>query len=302
MSSPETGRRERHEPIAIIVGAPRSGTTLLRFMLDANPGLAIPPETGFLALTEDRSRMATVTRDEFLQAITRFPPACPNWEDFEIPEELFRAALAEIEPFSAAEGFRAFYRLYARRMGKPRWGDKTPLHSFYLEPIERLLPEAHFIHIVRDGRDVCLSWRQQWFRPSEDMRELSFQWMSHVLAARRQGARCSAYLEIRYEDLVQNTECSLRSICDFLALDFGPGMLQYHERVPERLREHHARRWVDGSRTVTQDERWRQQRLTSFPPDETRVSAWRTTMSFEERREFREVAGATLVSLGYPLE
>jgi len=83
----------------IIVGAPRPGTTLLRFMLDTHPEMAIPPETGFLAL------------------------------------------------------FPHFYQLYASRFAKPRWGDKTPSYCHHMQNIEEVLPEAHFIHIIRDGRD-----------------------------------------------------------------------------------------------------------------------------------------------------
>lgn len=265
-------------------------------MLDAHPDLAIPPETGFLTLAD---RVAGMTRDEFLRAVTHFPPECPVWEDFGIPVERYRAALEGIEPFSADEGFRAFYRLYAQRLGKRRWGDKAPVHTFHLEAIERLLPELRIVHIVRDGRDACLSWRRTWFRPSEDMRELAAEWQSFVLAGRRQGTRCSAYLEVRYEELVRATELVLRSICDFLALDFDPQMLRYYERVPERLVEHRGKRWLDGSRTVTRAQRWEQQRLTRFPPDETRVFAWSSTMSVEEQRAFLDTAGETLRLFGY---
>lgn len=266
-------------------------------MLDAHPDLAIPPETGFLTLAD---RVEGMTREQFLEAVTRFPPECPMWEDFGIPVERYRAELAEIEPFSADEGFRAFYRLYAQRLRKRRWGDKTPVHTFHLEAIQRLLPELHVVHIVRDGRDVCLSWRRTWFRPSDQMRELAAEWQRFVLAGRLQGERCSAYLEVRFEELVRAPEPVLRSICDFLALDFDPRMLRYYERVPERLREHRGKRWLDGTKTVTQAQRWEQQRLTRFPPDETRAHAWASTMSAEEQRAFLGTAGDTLQLLGYP--
>jgi hypothetical protein len=110
----------------IVVGAPRSGTTLLRFMLDAHPDLAIPPETGFLALAERLGgARAPDTRQRFFDEITRFPPEAPAWSDFGVDPGQFRAALDEIEPFHIAGGFRAFYRLYAGKFGKARWGDKN---------------------------------------------------------------------------------------------------------------------------------------------------------------------------------
>lgn len=75
-------------------------------------------------------------------------------------------------PALLAEGVRLFYRLYARRHGKARWGDKTLLYRLHLTEIEKILPEAHFIHSIRDGRDVALSLREVWFAPSQDISAL----------------------------------------------------------------------------------------------------------------------------------
>ena len=112
----------------IIIGSPRSGTTLLRFMLDAHPDLAIPPETGFLVPCAERVGQEAVSREDFFQTVTGYPAEAPGWRDFQISHDTFRAALQAIEPFTVADGTRAFYQLYASRFGKPRWGDKTPLY------------------------------------------------------------------------------------------------------------------------------------------------------------------------------
>lgn len=289
-----------HPPAPVIVGAPRSGTTLLRFMLDAHPELAIPPETGFLTQAD---RLAGMSREGLFETVTGHPPECPAWEDFGLPAVVYREALATLEPFTAGDGVRAFYRLYARAHGKALWGDKTPVHTFHLEAIGRLLPEARFIHIVRDGRDACLSWRRTWFSPGDEIRTVAAEWQRFVLAARQGGEAGVPYLEVRYEDVVLEPEATLRSICEFLELRFDRAMLRYHERVPQRLREHKGKRWRDGSgRVVTREQRLAQQRLTRFPPEPSRVQAWRTEMSPEEQRAFVEVAGETLRSLGYTAE
>jgi LPS sulfotransferase NodH len=294
--------RDTIEPMPVIVGAPRSGTTMLRFMLDAHPEVAVPPETGFLWLASDPQRLAAMTAAEFADAVVTFPTGCPNWPDHGIDEADFRAAIATIRPFSPAAGFRCFYELYAASRGKPRYGDKTPFHSFFMEHIERVLPEVHFIHIVRDGRDACLSWRKTWFQPTEEIGELAFEWMKYVLAARRQGRRAGAYLEIRYEELVRNPEPVLRTMCEFLGLEFDAAMLRSYEGVADRLREFKPRAWADGSRHVSIEERLANQRLTQLPPDESRIEAWRNEMTEAEWREFAAVAGGTLTRLGYPLE
>jgi hypothetical protein len=154
-------------------------------MLDSHPEIAIPPETGFLTLAPKLSGRGPKLRERFFREIIGYPEAIPNWPDFEIPEKTFWGALSEINPFNIADGYRAFYRLYAARFGKPRWGDKTPLYCMELKLIRRLLPEARVIHVIRDGRDAALSLRKMWFSPGPEIETQAAYWRSCVLAARR---------------------------------------------------------------------------------------------------------------------
>lgn len=290
------------QPMPIIVGAPRSGTTLLRFMLDAHPELAIPPETGFLTLASSFKDKKEGLYDEFVRAITTYPPQAPAWQDFGIAEAELREQIVRLRPFSVADGFRTFYRMYAARFGKVRWGDKTPMYALHIRSIGELLPEAHFLHIVRDGRDVALSLRQVWFRPGDEMRTLANQWRQFVSQAREQGQDACRYLEIRYEALVREPEAELHRICDFLQLPFHSDMLTYHSRAAQRLEEHKTRVWQDGSRVVSHEQRLHHQKRTTQPPDESRIDVWKTEMTSEERREFESVAGETLRAFGFDLD
>ncbi len=283
----------------MIVGAPRSGTTLLRFMLDAHPDMAIPPETGFLALAEPATRPKLEYPYGFVAAVMNYPPGSPNWPDFGISAEELDTAIRLIEPFDLADAFRAFYRLYAARMNKPRWGDKTPVYVRHIETLRGLLPEARFIHIVRDGRDACLSWSKTWFRPSDDFATTVRQWREWVLAGRRQGEKTNSYLEIRYEDLVANPVEVLKSVCRFIALEFDEVMLRYHERAPERLQEHRERRHEDGSIAISREQRLENQRLTTKQLDPARIGAWRQAMPLEQQREFVRLAGDALRMFDY---
>ncbi len=267
--------------------------------MDAHPELTIPPETSFMVLAAAPTRKNLADRQGFLAAITGFPPNAPGWHDFGIPAARLEAELRRIEPFDIAEGFRAFYRLYADRMKKPRWGDKTPIYVQHIETIHRLLPEARFIHIVRDGRDACLSWRQTWFRPGDDIQTLALHWRDWVLAGRRQGMRCPAYMEVRYESLIADTPGTLESICRFVDLGFHPAMLRYYERAPERLKEHRERRLADGTVLVTHEQRLQNQHSTTQPPDSARVSAWRLSMTPGEQATFARMAGDALRIFGY---
>ena len=285
-------------PMPIIVGCPRSGTTLLRFMLDSHPELAIPPETGFLGIGAGLEGRGDVLRKKFFREIVNFPNGISNWPDFELAEEHFWESLTRIEPFSIPEGYRAFYRLYAARFGKPRWGDKTPLHCMDLDTIRNVLPEARFIHIIRDGRDVALSLRKMWFSPGWEIETQAAYWQKCVLAARHAGVGRSDYLEVSYEDLVLRTRPTLERICSFIELDYDDDMLRYYTRAPERLKEHKGRSPPDGA-SLSRHHRLSQQRRTMEPPDPACVFTWRNTMSPEEKTRFQSVAGNLLRSLGY---
>lgn len=287
-------------PMPIIVGAPRSGTTLLRLMLDAHPALAIPPETGFLALAPRLTGSGDRLRARFFDAVTQYGQPSSPWPDFEIPLETFREALREISPFTASAGFRAFYRLYAARFGKTRVGDKTPLYCLQMDAIRRVLPEARFVHLIRDGRDVALSSRRMWFSPGWEIETQAAYWRRCVLGARRAGLGRPDYLEVRYEALILHTRETLARICAFIELPYHADMERYHARARERLREHKGRAAADGTALLTQEQRLAQQERTTRPPDPALIGAWQEALSAEEKAGYARVAGRLLQELGYP--
>jgi hypothetical protein len=294
-------KKSSAEPMPIIVGAPRSGTTLLRFMLDSHSRIAIPPETGFLCESSIIQRSDRISCHEFYKIVTNYPPEMPCWRDFQIPKKIFWDALSQIQSFTIAEGFRTFYRVYASHFNKSRWGDKTPTYCFHLRDIETVLPEAHFIHIIRDGRDVALSLRQTWFSPGNDIHILATYWNDCVVSAQKQGSDCRHYLEVRYEDLVRNTRWVLKKICAFLSLPYDRAMERYHERTPLRLREHQSRLSSDGTLVVSHQQRLKQQYMTQFPPDASRIFIWKEMMSLGEQQIFASIAGELLNNLGYEI-
>jgi hypothetical protein len=275
-----------------IVGAPRSGTTLLRLMLDANPILAIPPETGFFvaAIPEIRSP------GDFLGLLM----GAETWPDFAIEPGVLLKNLCELSTFSISDGYRIFYATYAARFDKPRYGDKTPIHIFHMQRIELTLPEAHFIHIIRDGRDAALSLREQWFSPGKNMATLAKFWMDHVNAGRAAALQVRKYLEVRFEDLILDPAAVLARICDFIEIDFTPSMLTYYERAPARLQEHQGRAFADGS-VLSKASRYDQQKRATLPPQQDQVFRWRHSMRSADIKEFQAVAGSLLADLHYTI-
>jgi hypothetical protein len=279
-----------------VVGVGRSGTTLLRLMLDAHPELAIPPETGFLLPLFERSAdLPALAPCELARLVTGFH----TWGDFGLPAAGYERELLRLDPFSLADGVRLFYRLYARRHGKSRWGDKTPVYGRHLPAVRQLLPESRFVHLLRDGRDVALSLRSVWFAPAHDITGLARYWAEQVELSRAAGELLGGYLEVRYEDLVTAPKPTLRSICRFLGLTYDRAMARPHERAPERLREIQDQTLPDGQGRISREQRLAQHPNLLLPPDPRRLGRWRTEMTAAERSEFAGVAGPLLRQLGY---
>ncbi len=286
-------RRSAVLPMPVIVGVPRSGTTLLRMMLDAHSELAIPPETGFLAEAAHR-RSESWTPD----GVATLIHSSRAWPDFHLEESGLRRELLRCRPFALDAGLRAFYRLYARRFRKARWGDKTPDYGRHMQAIAGVLPEACFIHLLRDGRDVAASVRALWFSPGADLATIAQDWLERIEATRRQAVGLQ-YLEVRYEDLVDNPEAVLRRVCDFVALRFEPRMLDYHRQAAARLAEHEASFDSEGRLVIDKPARLSQQYWATQPPAPSRIGRWRRDLSSQECAEFEAAAGPLLRQLGY---
>jgi hypothetical protein len=284
-------------PMPLVVGVPRSGTTLLRMMIDAHPAIAIPPETGFLPALADLDPVCDASRAAW-EIITGFH----TWPDFQLDASALRDTLDRLAPITPADAARAFYRSYAARFGKDQWGDKTPTYGTELLRIASLLPEARFVHIIRDGRDVALSVRGLWFRPGDSVEACAEDWSTRLARTRALGALVPSYLEIQYEALVQFPERTLREVCRFLGLGFDPQMLEYHVRAAARLDEHQVRYAPDGRLLVSKDERLRNQQLVMAPPRPDRVQRWKREMTQDDTRRFEAVAGEWLERLGYAVQ
>jgi hypothetical protein len=279
-----------------IIGSPRSGTTLLRFMLDAHPLLAIPPETGFLPMRVPIWLSSHFQQKLFYYSLCQTHSA---WNDFGLSRADLWQALNTLRPFSISDGLRTFYRLYADKFAKPYWGDKTPRYALHLDEIRRLLPEARFIHLIRDGRDAMISLRQQWFSPGDSINIQAKFWVKHVNTARKDGLNHLDYLEIRYENLILEPQIQIQRICNFLNLPFNPSMLDYQDHARQRLQEHQGRTNIFGLEWLSPTKRRQQQIRTTQALDLKLIEQWRTVLNAQEQQQFWKIAGDLLTELGY---
>jgi hypothetical protein len=189
----------------LILGVRRSGTTLLRVMLDRSP-VAIPDETYFVPQLAERHG-DRVRLERFIDDLRRLPTLREWGIRLEDVERRLRPGMP------LAEAIGAVYETYAAAHGKQRWGDKTPMYMQHLGVLERLFPRGFYVHLIRDGRDAAQSFldmpagvvTRTWAYPRSHA-DFACQWRTEVAAARRLGARLGdeRYVELRYERLVDD--------------------------------------------------------------------------------------------------
>jgi hypothetical protein len=268
------------EPPLIVLGVRRSGTTLLRVMLDRNAELAVPDESYFVPQLARRHR-GRVDPAAFVDDLRRLPTLV----EWELSPDAVAALLHR--GMTTGEAIAAVFEAYAGERGKTRWGDKTPLYMQYLPLLERLFPTARYVHLIRDGRDAAVSFlavpegimTAGWGHP-RDAAGFACQWVTEIGAGRALGARVGPerYLELRYEALVADPAAELRHVCAFAVLGYDDAMLGYVGRTDSARKLH-------------------QQRLNE--PPRVGVRDWRSEMPATEIAGFEAVAGDLLHELGY---
>lgn len=282
-------------PIPFVVGVGRSGTTLLRLMLDSHPDLAMTPETHWLGSAISTLRQDASDRDALRNTLI----SNDIWADMGIEDAQLDAILEGHDPRSPFDTLRAIYRTYANAHEATRVGDKTPVHGLAMTKIVGALPEARFIHVIRDGRDVAVSHRGLWFGPGDDVRDAAVFWLWRIREMRQQFQFVPYGLEVRYEDLVIDPESELRRIDEFIDLPFSPEHMTYPSRAADRLSEIRGRNAKSGF--VSGMRRRSIHRRTEELPDPSRIGRWRTEMSPADVMAFESIAGTMLVDLGYEL-
>ncbi len=202
----------------IIAGAPRTGTTLLRTILDNHPEIWIGPENG--VFQEGGSNIDGMM-------------ACTGLSRKDIYKLLRRSACL-------GEYIERMMQMGLAKHGKKRWGIKSPSLVFNLDQVFRYFPRAQFIHVLRDGRDVICSLRSHpKYRVVDGVREetgITNPW-EHCVARWRDSTTAglkwrsdSRYCEVKYEDLTQEPAQIIGSILAWLGHNFCDSMLDFYRK------------------------------------------------------------------------
>lgn len=281
-----------------VLGNPRSGTTLLRLMLNNHPSITIPPECGFMLWLVDRFRQTDFTDSREIAVFVDALVQTKKFETWQLERAPLQAFIESRAPARYREVALLVYEFYARSVGKaPRLlGDKNNFYLDYLAQIRDLFPDAKVVAIVRDGRDVACSYRELVDRRIEStyaprlpraIGEIAREWTDNNLRL-VETLRSPGRVLVRYEDLIANPTEELGRICAVLGVPYDPAMLQYHARNAAEEQE------------PAEFLKWKEKTL--LPPDAANAGKYRQLLTRAEIDEFEHTAGAVLAHFQYCLE
>lgn len=265
----------------LIVGAGRSGTSLLRTMLSSHPNWYVPPESHFIA------RMSLVpwrySGESGYSSFLADVLANGRLTLWGIDEAWLRAHIKDQGSANSLTGFLdSLYRSVASQHGAVRYGDKTPNNVLALQRIRLAIGHIRVVNMVRDPRAVVASLLRTEGWGFDDPLAAAVYWRRCVRAGERAASFGIPVLTVRYEDLVKEPTNTLRSICGFLGTEFDPEMLSFQDlgvkqEVEHRYGANHQR--LQGELVI--EERWRAE------------------LSEQAVAEIQMIAGKDLRRLGY---
>ena len=260
------------KPPIFIIGCPRSGTTLIRVILDSHPNICCGPETHIIKKLEKFNT-------EILNNWKMIKPYGLEQKDF----------IKNTRNF-----FEIFQKNYMKNKNKKRWAEKTPDNIFHVDFIDKLFPDCQFINIIRDGRDVVCSFKERWGKKTilyaikswNKSIDLTFEYQKRFDKKR--------YLEVRYEEMVSNPEKETRRIMDFLNEEWVPDLLEHHKKKHDF--------WFNvktGENVNKTTEKKPERHSPSKPIFGSSVRKWEKNLNFLEKTIVNIMIKENLKKLGY---
>ena len=276
------------EPPFFIIGAARSGTTLLQYMLRSHPELSMPTGEShfFIPFYKRRKEYGDLNKLENIHRLLsdiykskkQFFQEELHGVNFDTKE--FSVKAHEEKRNTIPDLFSFIFEENAKGEGKLRWGDKTPYYALHCDMLLEMFPDARFIHLIRDGRDCALSMLNR----KKDLKihniyHAAYTWNKYVLTANDFGKRHpECYFEIRYEDILDNPISSMEAICNFLGTPFHDSVINFEKS--------------DGSGKTP---------LLTKPLQKSNKEKWKMHMSDHDLAVFESLAGETLKLYDYEL-
>ena len=212
--------------LLFIGGFPSGGTDLTKTFVNAHPEIYINGEMQQLSQLSRYGYSAASRFDSTQElSILRHQLALGDeWNNLECLDFDFSATLAAHHALTLEEALRHFFN----ERDVEVWGNKTPQNTEHMAALHALFPQAKFLIVVRDVRDICLSFQDKW---GKEMLWCAHKWTQRMERGRQSAAALpeGAVHFIKFEDLLADPESTAQEICRFLQLEFSPRMLEHHK-------------------------------------------------------------------------
>jgi hypothetical protein len=281
--------QEKERPI-FVLGAERSGTTLLMAMLGQHRRISVPEVVWYYPRFRPYLHTyGNLERSENFRTLAEemvFGLKTPFWGMPVNPATIVDEIIGSVPEQSFAGIFATMIGKYAALEGKPRWGEKTPYNLYFIKEILEDFPNAQFIFITRDGRDASADYLESSFGPT-NIHAAAHAWKraQNAVEPWRARLRSDQWLDVSYEALVRQPELVLSQVTDFLGEEFDPQMLEFH------------RSEIAQRRGQTRDHA-----PLGGPASSAYIGIYKSLLSQRDQRIFAGVAGAELKAAGYEVD
>ncbi len=282
-----------------VIGSPRSGTTLLRLLLNSNPAILVPPECGFVIwLKKYQYNFLHNSKDQFFDSFVQDLLGCRKFSTWKLNEKDIKQGILDSDCNSYQSICRAIHRVYANKHGRTflYCGDKNNFYTSHVDELRDLFVGSKFIHIIRDGRDIACSYREVMHIPATspyhpklptEISAIAHEWRKNIISVRNAFHKISENnkIEIRYEDIIQDAPTVLDKVCKFIGVPYHSAMLNFHL----------LNRRSEIEPTLTMD--WKQKTLV--PVESSSMLRYVRELSQDESNVFIDISGDILNEYKY---
>jgi len=289
-------------PIYFILAKGRSGTTLLQTMIDAHPNTIAPTESRFLVHFQNKykttKRWTDAKKESFYEDITKEHKIALFWN---LDTTKLKAYLKIIPENTSYEMicktvYLSFNSIFDKK--KPCCiVDKNPVYSWLIPILIDIVPNAKFIHLIRDSR-ACVNSTIS-FR-TKNAKSVAKSWSTNnAYVDKFKAKQAEAFHTLHYESVIRNSEKSMKELCDFLNVDYSSDMLQYHKQVKKSIGDFLTTGESEETNKIRKEGFEKVHKNLVKPLDPSRIDSWKSKLSEEDILKTQQITGHLLFKYGY---
>lgn len=284
-----------------ILANPRSGSSLLRIVCESHSNITVPPESGFLEWWYTKYKNWNLTDSSTASNIEEFCKdlkSSKKFETYNFDFSFFKEKIVEEQPANYSQLISLVYISFGIRNGKNIlvWGDKNNYYIGKTRLLAHLFPEAKYIHLIRDGRDVATSYKALKYLKSTSkyaptlaskIEEIAIEWNlnNKNLNLFFESISAKNILVVRYEDLILNLKNESKRISTFLNVPYDKNMENYYS--------------INLKKGLEPDETLDWKKKTLEKPDASNIGKYKHLLTKEEIITFNTIAKESLIKFNY---